>query len=71
MDDLERNRATYVLDTTRSGIHGWESFPVSAYPRLSRYLASGFERVDAVGGVEIWRRRGCARGAEETATSRP
>ena len=71
MDDLERNRATYVLDTTRSGIHGWESFPVSAYPRLSRYLASGFERVDAVGGVEIWRRRGCAPGVEETATSRP
>jgi hypothetical protein len=65
LDDLERNHVTYVLDTTRSGIHGWESVPISAFPRLSGYLAAHFESSDARGGVEILRRRGCR------ATSRP
>jgi len=59
LDDLARHHATYVLDTTRSDIHGWGSYPVTAYPRLAAYL-TGFERIDARGGVEILRRRGCA-----------
>ncbi|HET8648170.1 MAG TPA: hypothetical protein VFO85_21920, partial [Vicinamibacteria bacterium] len=60
IDDLQRNRATFVLDTAGSGIHRWRSFPAHAFPPLWRLLQADFDLVDRVQGVAIYRRRGCA-----------
>jgi hypothetical protein len=59
MQDLERNHATFILDTSWSGFHRWNRFPVSDYPRLASYLRQKYEQVDAVDGVVVYRRRGC------------
>jgi hypothetical protein len=57
--DLERNRATYVLDTAGSGLHRWRPFPAHAFPHLWTLLRREFELIDRVDGVVIHRRRGC------------
>jgi len=64
MGDLERNQATYVLDTAPAGIYRWDRYPVEDYPRLDRYLALRYEPMGSVGEVRLFRRRGCAGGAE-------
>jgi len=62
MDDLERNRATFILDTAPAGIYRWNRYPIDDYPRLRDYLASHYDLVDTVGRVRVYRRRGCAGG---------
>jgi 4-amino-4-deoxy-L-arabinose transferase-like glycosyltransferase len=59
MNDLDRRRATFVLDVAPAGLYGWNDFPVSDYPRLRDYLAAHFEHVDTVRRVRIYRRVGC------------
>ena len=59
MADLERSRATYVLDTAPAGLYRWNRYPLRDYPRLDRYLAEGYERIDDVSRVSVYRRRGC------------
>jgi hypothetical protein len=60
MGDLERNRATYVLDTAPAGIYRWDRYPVEDYPTLDRYLAEHYEPLGSVREVRLFRRRGCA-----------
>jgi hypothetical protein len=60
MGDLERNKATYVLDTAPAGIYRWDRYPVEDYPTLDRYLALHYEPLGSVRDVRIFRRRGCA-----------
>ena len=60
MADLERARATYILDTEPAGIFRWDRYPVRDFPRLAAYLDRNYERLDEVDGVVIHRRRGCA-----------
>jgi hypothetical protein len=60
MADLERSRATYVLDTAPAGLFRWNRYPLRDYPRLDRYVAEGYDRIDEVSGVRVYRRRGCA-----------
>ena len=60
MADLERSRATYVLDTAPAGLYRWNRYPLRDYPRLDRYVAEGYDRIDEVSRVRIYRRRGCA-----------
>jgi 4-amino-4-deoxy-L-arabinose transferase-like glycosyltransferase len=57
--DLERSRATYVLDTSPAGIHRWR-YPMWDFP-LGSYVREGYERIAAIDGVDVWRRRACAR----------
>ena len=64
MGDLERNQATYVLDTAPAGIYRWDRYPVEDYPRLDRYLALRYEAMGSVRDVRLFRRRGCAGTAE-------
>jgi len=59
MGDLDRHRATFVLDVAPAGLYGWNDFPVADYPRLRDYLAAHFEHVDTVHRVRIFRRVGC------------
>jgi hypothetical protein len=58
--DLEKSRATYVLDTAGSGLHRWRPFPVHRFPHLLALLRREFTLVDTVDGVALYRREGCA-----------
>ena len=60
MGDLERTRATYVLDTAPARLYRWDRYPLRDYPRLDRYVAEGYERIDEISRVRVYRRRGCA-----------
>jgi hypothetical protein len=60
MADLERSRATYILDTAPAGIYRWDRYPLRDVPRLDRYVAEGYERIDEVLRVRVYRRHGCS-----------
>ncbi len=62
IDDLQRNRATYVLDTAGSGLHRWRAFPAHRFPPLSALLRREFTLLDTVDGVAVFRRLGCGQG---------
>jgi hypothetical protein len=63
MGDLERTSATYILDTAPAGLYRWNRYPLRDYPRLDRYVAEGYDRIDEVSRVHVYRRHGCvARG---------
>ncbi len=59
MSDLERNRATFIVDTAPANIFRWGRYPVARYPRLQQYLDRSFELAGDVRGVRVYRRRGC------------
>ena len=59
MGDLERSRATYILDTAPAGIYRWNRYPLRNYPRLDGYVRENYEALDTVGDVQIFRRRDC------------
>ncbi|HET7291059.1 MAG TPA: hypothetical protein VFM88_01415 [Vicinamibacteria bacterium] len=60
MSDLLAHSPTFVLDTAPSGLYRWNRFPLTDFPRLASFVREGYELVAAVGGVRIYRRRGCA-----------
>ena len=60
MADLERTRATYILDTAPAGPYRWNRDPLGDYPPLDRYVAEGYDLIDQVSRVRVYRRRGCA-----------
>jgi hypothetical protein len=62
--DLEASRPTFILDTAPARIHRWHNYPLESFPRLAAFVSAGYERTDEVGGVRIFRRRGCASGGE-------
>ena len=57
--DLERHRATFIVDTAPANLYRWGRYPISNYPRLERYVADQFELVETLREVRIYRRRGC------------
>jgi hypothetical protein len=59
MQDLAARRPAYVLDTAPAGIHGWDSYPMAAFPRLVQLVRRDYEPLDSVDDVHIYRRRGC------------
>jgi 4-amino-4-deoxy-L-arabinose transferase-like glycosyltransferase len=56
LEDLEKNKATYILDTAPARIHRWNYFPVSDFPLLSTYLQQHYRWIDTVDDVRIFRR---------------
>jgi hypothetical protein len=58
MGDLERNRATYIIDGARA-FKNWKAFPVENFPRMVDYIDAHYELIDTVGAVRVFRRRGC------------
>jgi hypothetical protein len=60
MDDLERSRATYILDTAPAALYRWDHYPIADFPRLAGYLAEHYEDAGGVDRVRVYRRRGCA-----------
>jgi hypothetical protein len=67
--DLEANRPAYILDTAPSGLHGWDRYPLRAYPRLADLVRRAYEPLDSVDDVHIYRRRGCAAGESRRSRS--
>ena len=65
MGDLERSRATYILDGSHT-FKNWKAFPVENFPRMMDYLQAHYEVVSTVGTVRIFRRRGCESVASKT-----
>lgn len=59
LEDLERRRPTYVLDTAGARLGRW-SFPLEERRRLAGFVASSYEPLDVVDHVRVYRRRGCA-----------
>jgi hypothetical protein len=59
MQDLARNRPTYLLDTSAAGIHHWRRFPLERFPRLAQFVEAHYGWIDSVQRVGIYRRRGC------------
>lgn len=56
VEDLEKNKATFILDTAPARIHRWNYFPVSDFPLLSAYLQQHYRLIDTVDDVRIYRR---------------
>jgi 4-amino-4-deoxy-L-arabinose transferase-like glycosyltransferase len=71
MSDLERRRATFIVDTAPAGIYRWDRYPVERYPRLRDYLLEHYEVVDTVDGVRIYRRASCVREGGARTGARP
>ncbi len=59
MQDLESHPPVFVLDTSPSGLHGWDRYPMRDLPRLDAFVRNGYRAVADVDGVWVWRRKGC------------
>ena len=55
--DLDKNRATYILDFSPSGIYRWNRYPMKDYPLLQNYVNLHFDHLDEVDGIVIYRRK--------------
>jgi hypothetical protein len=63
MGDLERSRATYILDGSHT-FKNWKAFPVENFPRMMDYLRTHYVPVQNIDGVRIYRRNDCQGGAQ-------
>lgn len=59
MTDLDRHDPTFILDMTDARVSMWEYFPLADYPLLESFVKTRYEPMRRVGGVQIYRRRGC------------
>ena len=60
LQDLERNRATYIVDTSRAARLRWQSFGAEKVPILAAYLARQYDALQAIDTVVVYRRKGCS-----------
>jgi hypothetical protein len=58
MTDLDREKATYILDASKA-IPNWKAFPMENFPRMTAFVRASYELIHQVDGVLIYRRRGC------------
>jgi hypothetical protein len=66
MEDLDRSRATYILDTAPAGIFRWDHYPLADFPRLQDYVHEHYQLLGVVDQVALYRRRGCEAAAHPT-----
>lgn len=59
ISDLEKNRATFIVDTSPAGIFRWNRYPIRDFPLLENYLQKNYEQIADVEGVVLYRRQGC------------
>jgi hypothetical protein len=57
VQDLERGRARWVVDTAPSGLHDWDGMPLSVAPELDGYVREHYELVATPAGARVYRRR--------------
>jgi len=56
MDDLERARPLYIVDTSPAALDGYEAHPMSAYPPIAQLVAAHYRREATVEGLVVYRR---------------
>ena len=59
MNDLEKNRATYIIDTAPSGIYRWDRYPIRNYPRLQQFVRTKFDSIGEIEGMYLYRNKYC------------
>ena len=59
LEDLDKNRCTYILDTAPAAIYRWDRYPMKDYPLLNDYVAKNFELITTVDQVAIYQRLHC------------
>jgi hypothetical protein len=59
LKDLEKSRATFILDTAPAGIFRWDRYPLADFPRLDDYVREHYRLVAVVDRVRVYRRLGC------------
>jgi 4-amino-4-deoxy-L-arabinose transferase-like glycosyltransferase len=59
MDDLEKNHATYIIDTAPSGIYRWDRYPIRNYPRLQQLLRAKYDSIGEIEGIYLYRNKYC------------
>jgi hypothetical protein len=58
VEDLEKRRPAYVVDTSPADIHHWSKVPLAGFPELDRYIQSHYEKLAAApAGAAVYRRR--------------
>jgi 4-amino-4-deoxy-L-arabinose transferase-like glycosyltransferase len=57
LEDLERRRPAWVVDTAPADIHHWSRVPLSAFPELRAYLDAHYDLVADPAGAAVYRRR--------------
>lgn len=56
LQDMQRNKPLYVVDTSPANIHDYGYFPLEAYPVLYKYLQGHYRLETTLDGVKIYRR---------------
>ncbi len=57
MEDLQKNRPMYFIDTSPAGFFGYDRFPLTMYPELNSYVNSNYNRETVIDGLVIYKRR--------------
>jgi hypothetical protein len=57
LEDLEKRRPAWFVDTSPAGIHLWDRIPLSSFPELARYRDEHYVEVARPGGAPVYRRR--------------
>jgi hypothetical protein len=57
LEDLDRRRPAWFVDTSPAGIHLWDRVPLTAFPELVRYRQEHYAEVARPGGAPVYRRR--------------
>ena len=57
LEDLEKRKPSWFIDTSPAGIHLWDRIPLSAFPELARYRDEHYVEMARPGGAPVYRRR--------------
>lgn len=57
MDDLSRNPPDAIVDMSGTKIRRYDAFPMTAFPRLNSYTASGYRETKEISGAKIYLKR--------------
>ncbi|MDO8494491.1 MAG: hypothetical protein Q7S68_04055, partial [Deltaproteobacteria bacterium] len=57
MEDLEKYRPIYILDTQPANIHDYIKYPIAKYPRLQQYLDEHYALETTLHKVHLYRRK--------------
>lgn len=57
IDDLERDKPIYILDTSPANIHDYGKYPMSAFPILNNYIKEKYEFETSLHDVVLYRKK--------------
>lgn len=57
LQDLAKHRPAYILDMAPTGLHYYEAFPMTQYPRMMAFVRAHYELQGDFQGASVWQRR--------------